>query len=317
MELYTDKYTCEQSEALDTLKKYGVAIVPSVLSQEECEKGVADMWDWLGHISQTWEKPIEKENKESWRGFKQLYSKHSMLLQQWGIGHAQFVWDVRQNPKVVSVFADIWKTEKLLTSFDGASIHLPPEITNLGWYRRTWLHSDQSFLRNGFECVQGQVNLMDTNVGDATLCVLEGSHALHKTFAETFAIKEKGDWFKLEEAHVDWFLAQGCKEARIKSPKGSVVLWDSRTIHCGVEPLKGRKEPNLRCCVYTCYQPRVLCSKRDLDKRVKALDELRTTSHWAARPKLFPKTPRTYGAELPDLTPTLPPTLTDVGRSLV
>jgi len=39
---------------------------------------------------------------------------------------------VRQNPKVVNVFQKLWNKEEVLTSFDGASIHLPPEKTNKG-----------------------------------------------------------------------------------------------------------------------------------------------------------------------------------------
>ena len=54
-----------------------------------------------------------------------------MLLQHWKVGHSQFIWNLRQNPKIVNIFAKIWdcKQDELLTSFDGASFHLPSEIT--------------------------------------------------------------------------------------------------------------------------------------------------------------------------------------------
>jgi hypothetical protein len=82
-----------------------------------------------------------------------------MLIQHWSIGHAQHVWDLRQNPKIVDVFAKIWdcNREDLLTSFDASSFHFPPEDTNRGYYRQPWLHCDQSFTRNDFECVQSWV----------------------------------------------------------------------------------------------------------------------------------------------------------------
>ena len=54
------------------------------------------------------------------------------------------------------------------------SFHIPPEITGFGWANKTdklWLHTDQSYLRNDFECVQGWINAYDTNEGDATLKV--------------------------------------------------------------------------------------------------------------------------------------------------
>ena len=33
----------------------------------------------------------------------------------------------------------------------------------------------------------------------------------------------------------------------IKCPAGSLVLWDSRTIHCAKEPEIKRHQPNYRC----------------------------------------------------------------------
>ena len=103
---------------------------------------------------------------------KSLFGLHSMLIQHWGIGHSQFNWDLRQNPKVVDIFSKIWDVNKynLVTSFDGASIHFPHEITNVGFYRgNDWFHCDQSFQRNNAECIQSWLTAYDVNEGDATL----------------------------------------------------------------------------------------------------------------------------------------------------
>jgi hypothetical protein len=48
--------------------------------------------------------------------------------------------------------------------------------------------------------------------------------------------------------------------------------------------------------------PKKDVSNKILDKRIKAFEEMRTTSHWANKCKLFPKNPQTYGAKLPDIT---------------
>ena len=52
------------------------------------------------------------------------------------MGHSQFAWDIRQNPNVVSAFAHLWdsKPEDMLSSYDGMSIHLPPELTGKAFY---------------------------------------------------------------------------------------------------------------------------------------------------------------------------------------
>ena len=44
--------------------------------------------------------------------------------------------------------------------------------------------------------------------------------------------------------------------------------------------------------------PRSLAKEKDLDKRKKAFYELRMTSHWPHKPKLFPKNPQTYGKKI-------------------
>jgi hypothetical protein len=47
--------------------------------------------------------------------------------------------------------------------------------------------------------------------------------------------------------------------------------------------------------------PRNFSSKKELEKRKKAFNELRMTSHWPNKPKLFPKYPRTYGKPLKEV----------------
>lgn len=319
---YTEHLFVEQlSELRSTLDKYGAAVVPNVISSEECEKGYRGMWNYFEHISSDWDVPINHDNEESYREFWKLYPTHSMLIQNWQAGHAQYVWDLRQNPKIVDIFASIFhkQKEEMLVSFDGVSLHLPPEITRRGWYRgNKWHHTDQSFTRPNFECVQGYISLRDIEPGDATLSILEGSHKHHGEFAETFDITDKKDWFKLrkDENHYRFYEDHGCVERRLTCKAGSLVLWDSRTIHCGVEPLKIRPNPNTRSIVYVCYMPRELSTEKLLKKKRTAFENLRMTSHWPSNPKLFPKNPQTYGKELPEINPIQSPVLSDLGEKL-
>ena len=51
-------------------------------------------------------------------------------------------------------------------------------------------------------------------------------------------------------------------------------------------------------------------------KKQKAFNEIRTTNHWPHKPKLFGKTPRTYGNELPLITSIEPPLLSELGMKL-
>ncbi len=320
MDLYEgEKYHTTKENLRQTLEEYGVAIIPNVLDEQECNHMFNGIWDYFEHISQTWETPLDRNDESTFRGFYDLFPMHSMLIQYFSIGHNQASWNVRQNPKIVDIFSHFWNVypEDLLVSFDALSFNIPPEITNKGWFRKKeWFHSDQSFTRNDFECVQSWVTALDVNPGDATLSILESSHKYHSHAAEKFKLTDKGDWYKLNDEEKQFYFDNGCEIKRIKCPKGSLVFWDSRTIHCGVEALKERPISNYRAVIYLCYSPRSKATKKDLKKKIEAFENLRTMNHWPHKPKLFPKSPRTYGKTLPEITIIDPPCLTYLGTRL-
>lgn len=314
-----ERYITTPEQLKETLEEYGVAIIPSVLDENECAEMADGMWNTLETWTQNWDMQIRRDNPVSWKQIRDLFPKHSMLIQQYGLGHAQFIWNLRQNPKCAGIFAKLWNCtpEDLLVSFDAASFHMPPEVTNIGWHRKTWFHSDQSYLRNDFECIQSWVTAFDVDENDATLAVYEKSHKYHKDFAKRFNIKDKKNWFRLEtEEQVAFYKENGCQERYIKCPKGSMVFWDSRTIHCGVEPRKGRAKSNFRCVAYLCYMPRSLATEKQLEKKRKAFEEQRMTTHWPCDVKLFPKMPRTYNMVVKEVCMLNPPELNYLGRQL-
>ena len=320
METYEDtKYFTDKEHLKETLDMYGVAIIPNVLNSQECKQMTDGMWDYFEHITQEWPIPISRRSIPSWREIYKLYPKHSMLFQHHGVGHMQTIWDIRQHPDIVDIFAHFWSCtpEDLLVSFDGCSFNIPPEETNRGWNRNhTWYHCDQSPTRNGFECVQSWVTGLDVNEGDATLAFMEGSQAYHAEFGQHFGVTEKKNWYKLQREEEQFYIDKGCAYKKVKCPKGSMVFWDSRTIHCGTEAMRERPTPTFRAVIYLCYMPRHTSTERMLRKKQKAFNELRTTSHWANKPTLFSKDPRTYGGVLMEYTPIDPPIVSELGRTL-
>ncbi len=308
-----------KDELMSKLQTNGVAIIPNVLNEAECDAMKSGMWNDIEHITQDFNTPIKRDDETTWRHWWDLYPKHAMLIQNYQFGQTQTVWNVRQNPNVVQPFADIWNTppRDMLCSFDGISFHIPPEKTKRGWFRNNWLHTDQSYTRNSFECVQGWVTAEDVCEGDATLTFLKNSHHFHGDVAKEFNITDKADWTKLSPEMQRYYSEKkGCYQECIKCPKGSMVLWDSRLVHCGKEPDKGRMNQNTRYIIYVCMSPRKLATEANLRKKRKAMEELRMTSHWPHKPKLFPVNPRTYGGELPKVTAINPPVLNDLGKRL-
>lgn len=306
-----EAFECEHLMVTDlanlraTLSTYGAAIVPSVLSATECGQAVEKTNQFFGNLTRDMAVPFNPSDKASYRTLTNMHRLHSMLYQGYSIGQAQASWDVRQHPRIHDAFSVFWNTPELLVSMDGMAYHVPPELvvdakgregSPYGWFKYTWFHTDQSFLRSELECIQGQVVAFDVNPGDATLCILEGSHNHHAEFGRKFGVKDKADWFALQsrgkergKGYLDFFLQEkACTMRRIVAPKGSLILWDSRTIHCGVEPLRNRPQPNFRCVYYVCMTPRSLCDEKNMLLRQKAFQEMSSTSHWPHRVNIFP-----------------------------
>ena len=300
------------------LRRDGYAVIPSLIDEKGCSELRDGFWRYWERIS---DGNIRQDTPESWTNIKDYYPNHGMLIQHWSIGHMQEIWNLRASKPVQNVFETIWNTSDLVVSFDGASTGLAPEVTGRGWHRKDWLHLDQSPQRSGFECVQGWVTANPVETGDGTLTLLKGSHLLHGSFAAHFGMKEdpqyRGDWLKLDDAQVDWYKNQGCEQLAVECPAGSMVLWDSRTVHAGRGPVKGRATARNRIVSYISMMPAALLKNGERRKKKIAVLEGRLTSHWAAqRVKLFGKYPRTYGKPLPPIPKYKIPLLTEDGARL-
>ena len=178
-------FDCSLENCKDYINEHGVAVVPNVLTETEIKEAREAMWTLLESMLKKSEKPFDRNNSDTWSSYFDMFPMHGMLLQHFKVGQSQFVWDIRQNQQVTNVFSQLWKSkpEDMLTSFDGVSIHLPPEQTKKGFYRNSlWFHVDQSYCNSSFQCIQGMVTLWDCEDGDATLACWPKSHKLHAEY---------------------------------------------------------------------------------------------------------------------------------------
>jgi ectoine hydroxylase-related dioxygenase (phytanoyl-CoA dioxygenase family) len=277
------------------LEDRGYQVIPNVLTSAECDAIVHDVDTWMTTSFQT-----RRDDPQTWKQSynPNLHQSFHGIIHGYHVGHIQPVWDVRQHPSVVNVFQRLWQDHDLLSAFDGLCVQPPPEwVGSRPNPTHRWYHFDQGVRKSGRHCIQGFVTLEDIDVDDATLCVLERSHHHHDAFFQhhtPLALPKRQkdyrtDWVKLDEPEMKWLMTeQKLQEIKISMPKGSMVLWDSRTAHCSGKPLPGRAHPQRwRHVVYTCYAPRKLATARQLAKHKMAFDTQRTTSHWPLVSKLF------------------------------
>ena len=297
---------------LEKLYTDGYCVIPNILNEEECDSTINKIWDWLENLNTG----IDRNNQETWIDDNWPLSFKG-IIQHLRVGHEEFVWNIRTHSNVINVFEKIWNTNDLIVSFDAINIMKPYEITNHR-EKKKWFHIDQSNKKEGLHCVQSFVNLETCTLDDACFSCFPKSHNYHSEMCKYFNIDTPKDWIKLKNEELQWLTDKGCESIRVPVPKGAMLLWDSRVVHCNTPPKAPRPIPRFRYVIYVCMTPKSWCDEINLDKRKKAFYEMRMTTHWPHDVTLFPKIPNTYGEKLPNYkVREFPPELCDIGLKLI
>jgi hypothetical protein len=314
---YSFKYYTTPNKVKDTIEKYGVAIIPRLLNDDECRNAINGMWDTFEYLTKNSEIPVKRDDLSTWKKTFDLSPSMGMIYGHYGIGHSQFIWDIRQNIKCVNVFSKLWNSEDLICSFDGFAFHAPTEITgvDVSHYGK-WFHTDQSYTRDYFDGVQSWITLYDIERGDATLSFLEKSHLFQKEIKDIFNKSSQNDWNLLTKEEIDVYKYYGCEEVAISCPAGSIVLWDSRVIHYGKHPEVNRIHPKNRAVVYLNYVPKEGVSEEVLGLRRDFFKDKLIASHYPHKRVYRHYLPRTINIDY--IVPELQlPRLTNLGKKII
>lgn len=267
---------------VSTLDKFGVAVLPNVFESKECDALKRKIFRHLA---------AQHDVKSTQDYYKKIRPLNGGLIHYYGISLLPEVLNLKTDERTIEPFRRIWNEPNLTTSFDGLFIGPPAEETNFFFDSNDLsFHTDQSSDKKEKCCFQAFINLELTETGDGCLSVLTYSHNYHAEFFDYFKTTSRGrDWFKLKPNHLDWFIKEKkCEWNTICAPKGSMVFWDSRTIHMGTLPHRDRPNKNRwRFLVYVCYTPARLQSKEDTNLKQIAYVQNRMTSHWPYKVKLF------------------------------
>lgn len=293
-----EEYIVKKPEdILDAILRNGFAILEDVLSPEECTVMRDEAWAFFESVCSL----LKREDHSTWKYIFELHPAHHMLHRYWGIGQAQYVWNIRQKPKIISIYRKIWneiyksrgqphKAGYMKVSFDGASFLLPPEITNRGWDGNEWFHINQRYKYKTLQGVQSFVTSEDMCPGDSTLVVLKGSNLKH---ASSGIETNTSDRRSLTEYELETIYL-GCERIEVTCKAGSMVFWDPRTVHYSKGVTRGRDIHRLRNTVYLSYVPKEMITPIKDKKRKKAFEDLRTSNNWPDKMDLVPVLPRKY-----------------------
>lgn len=304
-------FTNIQSSYLKDLEELGYCVVPQVLSTSEAEALYQRVWH--EYIEKAWPN-CRMDDRSNW---KEAFPRHN----PYGIfagpaGQTQVMWDLRQEPRIVDVFAQVWNTSDLIVSMDGLSVMCPPEIRE--GYFEPWPHVDQAILRRQDNVahsnnppidfisesllstkpftIQGQFLFEDSNECDGGFYCIPKSHLRFAEFAPELeaidALEISGD--EKRKLRIDYLLdffnsdelGNPYIRKHITAPRGSLILWDSRTVHWNQHPCKDRPSPKVRMVGYLCYVPKTRLTDEGRTTRRKAFETGTSTGHNPAYPEL-------------------------------
>lgn len=220
------------------LEEWGCAVVSGVVTSGECKAwgdSISGFFESLGTGVR-----ISDDNVAGNCPRSQWVVNNGGLCHNFGCGHLPAVWEARCHRRVRALFGAIWGTDALACSFDGVNVDRP-KVNQSRQPPKLSLHTDQDPHSNpgdAMHCVQAVLSLTTTVAASAGTTLIPGSHKFHEEMLlREFPVdrkEHKKDWIVLSDPMLEWLRGRApCGTVHIETRPGDVVLWDSRTIHCG------------------------------------------------------------------------------------
>ena len=289
--------------AARSLEERGYAVIESLFTEQECTQLTNNMWTLLEGASNG---DLTRDLDYATVKASRLPSHKHGILECYGLNHAEFVRRVRRDPRVLEVFALLYGTDQLTGSMDRVNWKFPGRAYHS---QGDWCHADQHPRQPDRIAVQSYLTVTAQREESPGNRFYEGSHAI---FSEFFADQRdderpSSDWTRLTDDQRTALRAK-CPLVKPQCPVGSLVLWDSRTVH---SPSEGTDFADGRFAIYLCYSP--LWGKAACDSTLKgkqeAFTQRRATAHCPVPQTLFGKTPRVYDLSQPPVLMEIPPHL--------
>jgi len=301
---------------LKDLEELGYCVIPQLFCP--CEAKYLYQRVWHEFIEKAWPN-CKMDDRSNWKETFPMHNKVGIFAGP--AGQTQVMWDLRQDPRIVEVFAAIWNTDDLIVSMDGLSFMCPPEIRES--HAEPWPHTDQAILRRQDNVahnnnppidfvsesllktapytIQGQFLFEDSFEGDGGFYCIPKSHLRFAEFSPQLEMISamdisKEEKRKMRNAFLKEFFDEGtdafgnpyCRQ-QITAPRGSLILWDSRTIHWNQHPSKNRPfsdQPKVRMVGYLCYVPKARLTEEGKMLRKQAFEKGVSTGHNPAHSEL-------------------------------
>eukprot|EP00049_Salpingoeca_infusionum_P000565 m.40874 g.40874 ORF g.40874 m.40874 type:complete len:373 (+) comp10479_c1_seq1:307-1425(+) len=295
----------------EALRDDGVVVIQDVFTDHECNATIRGIAESIRALN-----PAVAANgtNAGWTE-EHLPAGPRLGMMQSLVSNLPCVWAIRTHPHFRRIFEAAYRgfrpadvdVRELFSSIDGLTMR-PPVAPFDDGTAKDWAHVDQMRSADPFVCIQGQAVLTD--------CTQEYSPAFrcsigsHRVFSDLVAFEgrtvpaPKGDWHMFKASsyrEMARHLPNGSDDFQvpIHTPKGSVILWTSATVHSAKLQARLPKErqevpadgpwTDWRCVVYVCMRPRADVENPHEHSRQlhTCFHQNRVTNHWGS--KVFQK----------------------------
>jgi hypothetical protein len=243
-------------QAARDLAQRGYAVIPGILTRDECVSAHDDFWKSMTIASGARiQRPYSAESLTDFKFTGNWPPNKHGIFEDGAWAHLPFVHEVRTHPRVVYSFASLYGAyaHEMVSSMDRINYQLPPEwlprepprrggssatsgvsVGPRGWpfiadgrSESAWLHFDQALNKDGRHCIQGLVTLTHAKqAGDASLEVVPYSHHLHGPVLRDI-LSDSRHKLPTEKMRSDWYMFSDEEKERM-----------ARAIHLKQDPAK-------------------------------------------------------------------------------
>lgn len=179
-----------------------------------------------------------------------------------GFGQSDFMWYLREQKSIQSIFKQIHNTDQIVTSMDGFSVYVSGDQKT-----KSWLHIDQN-PEDTTESYQGSYNLLPVNETSAGFVVVPKSHITYKP-----QVTHKKNWITVDTLYES--------SVKLLIPENCFTIWNSRVVHCNTGMTEKNKKELNRITAYISMFPKSIREEKVLEEKKKAYRNGQTTTHWA------------------------------------
>lgn len=263
--LYPELFDIENTENWKKyLSDYGYVVIQNILSRDTIIK-------YFKIFATEWKQVTPKfdfNNKETWIPENTPIMWNKGMVYWNGFGQSDFMWALRTDKTILSIWENLHKTDKLVVSFDAFSVYLSNKQKS-----NSWLHVDQP---NNCEIysIQGAYNFLPVTESSAGFVVVPNSH---KTYISIPKSKTNFSQINKDDYHNELAV-------KLIIPSNCFVLWNSKTIHAnvGISDKKLTHDFNRLTC-YLSYFPKILRNEKVFIQRLSGYKNKETCGHYAIK----------------------------------